>query len=191
MNLAALSTAELVRLCKQGRKAAWAELVGRFTPLVFGLAMRTLRNRNEAEDASQETFLRAYRYFNTFDATRPVEPWLAGITYNVCLKRLNKLAAGKEAGEKAMQMTPNMHEERQRPDEVACRREAASLLDHALTDLAAQDRALLHMRYYEGLSTSEVARAADMPVNTVKVRLFRARNRLRNILSPLMKEKTP
>ncbi len=179
MGLDSLPETELARRCRIGDPPAWRELVRRFTPLVYRLSVRMLRNSSEAEDASQEVFLRMHRSFHTFDSTRPMSPWVARTAYHVCLRRLES-AARKP-------VEPDAVEEARSPEQAAASQEAASLLARALQDLPAQDRALLDLRYREGLSDAEVSEATGMPVNTVKTRIFRARARLRGWLAPVLK----
>jgi RNA polymerase sigma-70 factor, ECF subfamily len=186
MGLSSLSVADLTRRCRSGDSKAWGELVRRMTPLVYRLSYRMLRNTSEAEDAAQEAFLRAYRFFKTYDPTRPLEPWLSHVTYNVCLQRLNKLkrqpAPGKaemEEGRVESGMSPVLPG----PEAGVASAEEAALLTSAMDELSAQDRAILHMHYWEGFTTSEVSEMTDMPVNTVKIRMFRARGKLRKFLA--------
>jgi len=183
-----LTVADLARRCRNGETRAWGELIKRFTPLVFGVCIRMLRNESEAEDACQETFMRVYRFFSRYDATRPIEPWLSRIAYNVCLQRLQRIGGTPRGGtDPDMTSGPQTGGEGGAAENGIARKETASLLDEALSTLAAQDRAILHMHYWQGFTTAEVSEATDMPVNTVKVRLFRARNRLREFLTPVLR----
>ncbi|MGC4118239.1 MAG: RNA polymerase sigma factor [Myxococcales bacterium] len=188
-----LPEADLARRCRKGDAHAWRELVRRFTPLVYRLSLRMLRTGAEAEDASQEVFLRMHRSFSTFDATRPMTPWVARTAYHVCLRRLQSassraLGDGQDLdGDEPLSVADAQSTS---PELAAEAAEAHSLLTSALFDLPAQDRALLDLRYREGLSDSEVAEATGMPVNTVKTRIFRARGRLRRFLAPLFGEET-
>lgn len=181
---------DLARLCRQGDARAWRRLVRRFTPLVYRLALRMLRNPATAEDVSQEVFMRMHRSFDGFDPTRPLAPWIGRITYNVCLRQLER--AGRRQGET---LTGDDLPEPERepgsggaPEERAATREASALLVQAVDELPAQDRALLALRYREGLSDAEVSEATGMPVGTVKTRIFQARARLRQRLSPVLQE---
>ena len=161
----------------------------RFTPLVYRLSYGILRGRAEAEDASQEVFLRMHRSFGTYDPTRPLAPWVARTAYHVCLRRMETASRSptKEAeGEEALYAVRD--ERSPSPEGRAAASEASRLLAAALADLPAQDRALLDLRYREGLSDSEVAEATGMHVSTVKTRIFRARGRLRCWLAPLLGE---
>jgi RNA polymerase sigma-70 factor (ECF subfamily) len=146
-----------------------------------------LRSQSEAEDASQEVFLRIHKAFETYDPTRPLTPWVSRITYNVCLQRLRKV---KREGPRANPETlDRMENGRALPEDEAAGREATGLLLDALDQLSAQDQALLTLRYREGLSDSEVAEAVGMPVNTVKTRIFRARSTLKKRLAPMLRDR--
>ena len=153
--------------------------------------MQILRNPAEAEDACQEAFLRMYRAFDTFDPTRPLKPWVAQITYNVCLRRREGVIQRATDALPPDELNGFGDGSQTDPEAEAERREAGAHLARAMAGLAADDRALLTMRYREGLSTAEVADAADMPVNTVKTRIVRARARLKKILRPILRGDTP
>lgn len=184
MRLESLSDAELARRCRRGDPGAWRALVERFTPLVYRLAVRMLRDGAEAEDVSQEVFLKMHRAFDQYDPTRPLAPWVARTAYNACLKRLERSARRRVTEGDELQALPD--ERARSPEESAADGEATALVLRALGGLPAQDRALLDLRYREGLSDVEVAEATGMPVNTVKTRIFRARGRLREWLAPIL-----
>jgi RNA polymerase sigma-70 factor, ECF subfamily len=189
MSLESLSDAELARRCRRGDPAAWRALVERFTPPVYRLAVRMLKDRAEAEDVSQEVFLRMHRSFDRYDPTRPLLPWVSRVTYNACLRRLEAAPRRAADGEGALVAVPD--DGARSPEEAAATGEASAMLLRALDELPAQDRALLDLRYREGLSDAELAEATGMPVNTVKTRIFRSRARLRGWLAPLLRRTPP
>jgi RNA polymerase sigma-70 factor (ECF subfamily) len=181
------SDADLARRCRRGDPLAWREMVRRFTPLVYRLACGMLRSESEAEDATQEVFLRMHRSFDTFDPTRPMTPWVARAAYNACLRRLEQSRRRHPASGEPEELEAIEDTARPNPEQEAERQEALGFLSRALAELPAQDRALLDLRYREGLSDAEVAEATGMPVNTVKTRIFRARARLRAWIAPLVR----
>ena len=181
---------DLARLCRQGDAAAWRRLVRRFTPLVYRVALRMLRNKAASEDVSQEVFMRVHRSFHSFDPTRPLAPWISRITYNVCLRQIQKTGHRGETLTDPVELPQPEPERARGPEERTATREASDLLLRAVDRLPAQDRALLTLRYREGLSDAEVAEATGMPVGTVKTRIFRARARLRQDLSPVLEVNT-
>jgi RNA polymerase sigma-70 factor (ECF subfamily) len=182
---AGASDAELARKCRDGDPGAWRELVGRFSPLVYRLTLRMLRSTVEAEDASQKTFLRVHRSLGTYDPGRPLGAWISRIAYHVALRRLGDSSARGLADVEPDELRD---EGAAGPEDGAEARETESLVDEALDRLSAQDRALVTLRYREGLSDAELAEATGMPVGTVKTRLFRARALLRRLLAPAMGE---
>lgn len=180
--------ADISRGCRQNNPDAWRQLVRRFTPLVYRMALRMLGNVPEAEEAAQEVFMNVHRAIASHDPSRPLAPWLARITYNQCLKRLAKTKQ-RTAMETAIADGdfPDAGDEIS-PETHVNQRQMAHQIDHALDRLSAQDRAMMVMRYREGFSDSEIAHATHMPVGTVKTRLHRARNKLKKMLAPLFKE---
>jgi RNA polymerase sigma-70 factor (ECF subfamily) len=185
MATATPSDGDLSRACRRGEAWAWEVLVLRFTPQVYRLAHRMLRSRAEAEDACQEVFMRVHRSIESFDGTRRLSPWIAQIAYRVCLRRLERAAGQpRSAEQEALAALPDP---RRDPEHGAAGREEEALLERCLDELSAQDRALVELRYREGLSDTEVAEVTGMAVGTVKTRLFRARAALREQLAPLMR----
>lgn len=182
---AEVDDAQLARRCREGEASAWRELVRRFTPLVYRVARRMLPSDADAEDASQQTFVRVHRSFGSYDPGRPLAAWVARIAYHVALRRL-----GTRSARPAATVEPESLKDADAPppDRGPEARETAALVDGALARLSAQDRGLVMLRYREGLSDAELAEATGMPIGTVKTRLFRARATLRRLLGPALQE---
>ena len=175
----------LCERAQRGDRAAWRSIVRRHTPSVYRLAARMLGAGAEAEDACQEAFMQAYRSFEHFDLSRPLGPWLGRVTYHTCLKRLAKTSrqappmdpsevARVDAGGAAS------------PELQASSRQPGQIVLAALDELSAQDRALVTLRYMDGLTDLEVSEAVGMNHNTVRTRLHRARLVLQRVLAPLI-----
>ena len=130
--------------------------------------------------------MRIHRSFHTFDPTRPLAPWVARITYNVCLRRLgrvsDKLTSPEDPQELELSETSLPG-----PEEQLAGKEAASLVWEVLDRLPVQDRVLISLRYQDGLSEAEVSEATGIPVNTVKTRLHRARKKMKKKLTRIMR----
>ena len=180
--------ADISRGCRQNRPEAWRQLVGKYTPLVYRVAYRMLREKPAAEDAAQEVFMAVHRSITQHDPTRPLGPWLARITYNECLKRLakSKRIAEREVPQDAA--SSHHREMGVSPEEMVGQRQVSETVEAALDRLSAQDRGMIVMRYREGFTDTEIAQAVSMPVGTVKTRLYRARARLKRYLAPLFRE---
>lgn len=183
-----LKDADISRGCRQNRPEAWRQLVGRYTPLVYRLAYRMLKDKPAAEDAAQEVFMAVHRSITQYDPTRPLGPWLARITYNKCLKWLAKSQrlTEREIPEDA---ESSSHRDLGRsPEEMVGQRQVSETVEAALDRLSIQDRGMIVMRYRESFTDTEIAQAVSMPVGTVKTRLYRARARLKRYLAPLFRE---
>ena len=183
-----MTDAELFRKCRSGDPAAWRQLIGQLTPTVYRLAVRMLGTGGEAEDACQEVFMRVHESFDTFDPTRTLKPWASKITYNVCLRRLGKPARKLTATANPEELGRVRDESAPGPEANAVATEAGEMLESALDELSAQDQALVSLRYREGLSLAEVSEATGIAVNTVKIRLHRARKKLKTMLGPVLRE---
>ena len=180
--------ADISRGCRQNRPEAWRQLVRKYTPLVYRVAYRMLKDKTAAEDAAQEVFMAVHRSITQHDPTRPLGPWLARITYNACLKRLAKIRRIAERELPEDWESSNHINLGRSPEEMVGKRQVSETVDTALDRLSAQDRGMIVMRYREGFTDTEIAQAVSMPVGTVKTRLYRARARLKRYLAPLFRE---
>lgn len=186
----ALSDIDLWRRCRDGDRRAWRAFVRRFGPLVWRVSVRILRSDVEAHDASQETFLRIHRSIATYDPARPLTPWVARIATNVCLRRIERRARTPAPAADETAVDRLVGGAGPDPETAAARGEARERLAAAVDRLDALDRALIVLRYREGLSDAEVAEAAELPLGTVKTRFFRARQRLHAELAGQLAEGT-
>ncbi len=153
--------------------------------MVWRVAERIVREPGEAEDVVQEAFVRIHQSFDNFDATRPLAPWAARITYHEALKRLGRVLDRRPEPSTDEVLKREAEPREEGPDDVAAARESGACIDAALGRLPAQDRALVTLHYTEGFSMGELSEASGMPVNTVKTRLRRARLKLKEALAPL------
>ncbi|MCA9542392.1 MAG: sigma-70 family RNA polymerase sigma factor [Myxococcales bacterium] len=186
MTVTELCDADLARRCRQGDPAAWRALVRRVSPLVYRIAVRLLGHGAEAEDAGQEALLRVHRSFESFDPTRPLEPWVAQVTYRICLKQLARRQRPGAPIDDVDQLAQLPDVGVASPEDATAQAEAGALVGAALARLGPEDRVLVTLTYQDGLSNSAVAEAMDMPIGTVKTRLHRARARLRELLRPAL-----
>ena len=159
--------AGLVRLCLRGDKEAIQHLVDRFQPEVYGLCVRLLNHRHDAEDVTQEVFLRVFRSLRRWDPSRPLKPWVMGITLNRCRTWLTQRARRPEP-------VDYLQDTAAAPDAG----DAAELLSEiraAMSDLRAEYRSVFVLFHEQGLAYEEIARALERPVGTIKTWLHRAR----------------
>jgi len=182
-----LADEELVRRHLAGDRRAFAVLVERYAGPVFNLAYRLTHDRPEAENIAQETFLRVYQALPQSDWRRPFKPWLFTIAVNLCRdwarrRRMWTFSdledrAGDESGIEALPDEAPLPADRLEEEEL---RQA---LQRAVDNLPPAYRAAVVLRYTEGLSYEQIATALDLPLNTVRTHLSRARQRLRAALA--------
>jgi RNA polymerase sigma-70 factor (ECF subfamily) len=157
----------LARRCLRGDAAAIQALVDRFQAEVFGLCVRLLHHRHDAEDVTQEVFLRVFRSLAGWDSSRPLRPWVMGIAVNRCRTWLAQRSRRPELADYLQ-------------DTVAGRREDDSTellreIQAALADLRLEYRTVFTLFHEQGQPYEEIARALDRPVGTIKTWLHRAR----------------
>jgi len=157
----------LVRRCLRGDAEAVRTLVERFQAEVFGLSVRLLRHRQDAEDVTQEVFWRVFRSLRPWDSTRPLKPWIMGIVVNrgrTWLSRRAKRPDSVHYLQDSVAAPPT--------DDVA---ELAQEVQAALAELRHEYRAAFVMFHEQNQPYEDIARALDRPMGTVKTWLHRAR----------------
>jgi RNA polymerase sigma-70 factor (ECF subfamily) len=176
------------RAAARGDRQAFARLVDQHKRAVFGLCLRLLRHPEDARDAAQEAFARAFASLASYDPSQPFGPWLLRIARNHCLDLLRRrvpegretsLDAEPEEGARTELADP----EAARGDDVIERRELAGALERAVGALPANYREVVHLFHVEHLSYKEIATTLDVPIGTVMTWLHRARARLKDALT--------
>jgi RNA polymerase sigma-70 factor (ECF subfamily) len=166
---------ELVQRCLRGETYAITALVERFQAEVFGLCVRLMRHRHDAEDVTQEVFVRVFRSLRSWDSTRPLRPWIMGIAVNRCRTALTQR-------NKRPELSDYLHDTVAGPpdDDTG---ELVSEIRAALEVLRPDYRSVFVLFHEQGWPYEDIAVALDRPVGTIKTWLHRARmdvlNRLR------------
>ncbi len=157
----------------QGDVEAFAELVETYQRPVFNLCYRMLGDPDEAEDAAQETFLRAYNAMRSYDTQRSFSTWLLSIAAHYCIDQIRR----RRMTVLSMDQLPDLD-----PPDIAPGPEAAAAfheeqrrIQAMLKNLGPQDRAAVIMLYWYDLSYEEIAESLGLTVSAVKSRLHRAR----------------
>src|SRR5579863_5512497 len=185
--------AELVRLAQSGEEAAFEELIRRHQQRVFGLVNGILRRREDVEDVVQQVFLKVFVSLKRFDLRAAFSTWLYKITVNECWdylrkKKVRPLVYEADLSEEQVSRLDGVVSADQPVASSSDRAEARDLLERMMEKLPQQDRALLVLKEVEGFSVQELAEILDLNVNTVKVRLFRARARLMDVYRRRLKD---
>jgi RNA polymerase sigma-70 factor (ECF subfamily) len=182
----------LIARLRAGDDAAFAELVRANAGRLLAVARRMLRSEEDARDALQEAFVQAFRGIGRFEGGARLSTWLHRIVVNASLMKLR--SRGRRPEQPIEELLPRFYEDGHRidpgppwrqlgPDPVE-QRETRTLVREAIDRLPETYRNVLLLRDIEGLDTEETARLLDVKVDTVKVRLHRARQALRALLSP-------
>lgn len=176
----------LIERCRGGDAAAFDDIVRSHQNRIFNLCHWMLGNRDEAADAAQDAFVRAWRGLANFRADAALSTWLHRIAVNVCLDAkarrartpipLSTLEKPDESGETR---TIDPADEGDAPPETLARRERRQAVRAALSSLADHHRAVIVLFDIEGYSYDDAAQVLDVPMGTVKSRLNRARAALR------------
>jgi len=166
-----------------GNTSLYTTLVTRHTDRIYGLALRLLGNSQEAEDAAQETFIRAYAHLNTFRNAASFATWLYRIALNTCRDQLRRRQV-RERTVEFSRVNQLWADERYSvdPERVVLALESRQIIEQALQRLPASYRATLLLHEVDGLKLTEVATLMDAPLATVKSRLQRARMALVTLL---------
>lgn len=176
---------QIITAAQGGDKAAFAQIVAEFQTPVFNLAYRMLGNRNDAEDAAQETFLRAFAQLKTYDSNQSFGTWLLSVAAHYCIDRLRRrkfhwLSFDDPRWDES---APSLVSDLPSPEASALAREREDEIQKGLQKLSPQYRMVLVLKYWNEMSLEEISKITGDNVGTVKVKLFRARQMLGKHLS--------
>lgn len=164
---------------KNGSDEAFTTIVETYQSPVFNLCYRMLGEPEAAEDAAQETFLRAYQHLHRYDIKRPFATWLLSIAAHYCIDRLRRRKLpifSVDEDEESTFEIPDAHAPH--PEAEAVHGEQREQIHAMIHSLDATDRAAVVMRYWYDFSEKEIAEALNLTVSAVKSRLHRARKQL-------------
>ncbi len=172
-----------------GDTQAFAVLVDRYKDLVFTLAIRMLKNREEAEEVSQDTFIKVYKSLPKFKGDSKLSTWVYKVAYNTCLDRIKK--NNRRQSEITIDsFTENQIKTLDNALSALEEKEQQQTIQDCLQQLSSKDSFLLTLFYFEELSLEEISQIVNMEPNTVKVNIHRARKRLASILKQRMEPET-
>ncbi len=184
MKLAAVKTNEpieamLLRRMAGGDRAAFTELYRLMHRPLFGYLMKLIREREMAEDVLNETMMEVWRQAGRFEGRSAVNTWVFSIAHHRAVSRFRKRR--ESALDDAYAAT--IADEGPTPDQTAQSRGMSRLLARLMEQLSYEHREIIHLAYFQEFSVQEIAEALDVPPNTVKTRMFYARQRLKVLLA--------
>lgn len=165
-----------------GDSQALEILYSRYARTVYGLSLRMLANAEQAEETVQEVFWRVWRRSGTFQADALFAPWLFGIARNLCIDEVRRRQARPVSGGSDEELLQTIPDQQQDVDELAWDAERRRLIGEALRDLPADQRRVIELAYFNGLSQREIAERLNDPLGTVKTRTRLALQKLKQVL---------
>ncbi len=178
-----LTDMELIR-CYLERRApdCFSELYDRYAPKVFGKCLALLKDRGEAEDATQEIFVKIFSKMGSFDQRSKFSTWLYSITYNLCIDRLRKKKKERELFSEELENKPEVVVE---VDDKELMEMELDRLKVVLERIPEGDKMLLLMKYLDGMQIKEIAKILDKTESAIKMRIKRAKFKARKIYEDL------
>ena len=169
---------------KNGQTNNFSYIVERYQDIVFSIALKVLRNREDAEEMAQESFIKAYKSLHTFKGNAKFSTWLYRITYNSCISEVRKrkihfastdeLEIKDETAELNLDGIPEENR--------------AKCIKEALEKLPEQEYTLVLLYYFEEQSIEEISKVTKLSESNTKVKLHRARKKLYTIINEMMKD---
>ncbi len=175
---------EWVEAAIKGDQDAFTELVYTYQDSVFNLCYRMLSDRAEAEDASQEAFLRAYLNLQRYDPSRSFKTWVLSIASNHCIDRLRRRRMQWLSIDEPLPPNIILASDEPEPEEAALFKERSGAVQALLDNLSPDYRAAVVLRYWYDYSYTEIADILDTTESAIKSRLFRARQMLAENMNP-------
>ena len=171
----------LVASILNGNTAEYAKLVDQYKDLVYTLAIRMLKNREEAEEVSQDTFIKAYKNLSKFKGDSKFSTWLYRIAYHTSLDAIKKNKNTTNTYD-INEVTFNQIKAVEHILEGIERKERAELMEVCLQKMADEERSIIWMFYYDELSLKEIIEVTGLQEANIKVKLHRARKKLLTIV---------
>ncbi len=176
-----------IREILKGDSGSFSQLVEKYNHLAFSLSMKLLNQREDAEEAAQDAFIKAYNSLSSFQNGSTFKTWFFRIVYNTSISRLrtrknNEVTIeGVKISDAEIQITENALEQLTRADRQ-------KYLEKGLERLDPEERALLKMYYYDDFSMDEISVITGLTVSNVKVKIHRSRKRLLQELQFILKD---
>jgi len=178
---------KIIESCLLGNTKVFSQLIDSYKNMVYNLAYRMSNNFQEAEDISQEAFLRAFQSLSHFNPSYKFSTWLYQITLNIIRdrfkkKELNYVSLDMPVEKDDSEFYPQPADFALNPEQIIDKQENTQDIQKAILSLPLKYREIIVLRHLQDLSYIEIANILRLPAGTVKVRLYRAREQLKKIL---------
>jgi RNA polymerase sigma-70 factor (ECF subfamily) len=188
--MARAETNQLIEEAQAGDQAAYTELVKRFEPQVLAVCLKMVHNHETARDLTQETFVKAFGALDSFDRSFTFSTWLYKIARNTCIDhfrrcKLETYSLDAPLRTRDGQMERDFPSSTHTPERYLLLKERGRLITEAIESLPNKYREVIKLRHTQELPYEEIADILNVPLGTVKARLFRARELLKKRLKSL------
>ncbi|GIV90079.1 MAG: DNA-directed RNA polymerase sigma-70 factor [Chloroflexus sp.] len=180
--LGRLSDETLMELVAAGDSAALAQLYDRHARVVYGLALRMLGAAEPAEEVVQETFWRVWKRAATFQMQGAFLPWMFGIARNLCIDELRRRQVRPMISGASEELLTSLPDQMQNVEQSTLEAERRRLISNALADLPPDQREVIELAYFGGLSQREIAEHLQSPLGTIKTRIRLGLQKLKQAL---------
>ncbi len=170
---------ELILQAMRGDRPSFALLTRRYYKRVHSVALRFVRNNDDAGDIAQETFLRAFRKLGSFDSSRPLFPWLYQIATNLSINHVQRV----RKREAELPEFDTLETQADGPEAALLHRDEATKVRAAVLALPERFRTVIELNHFDECSYAEIAEILSIPIGTVMSRLYHARRKLREIIT--------
>jgi RNA polymerase sigma-70 factor (ECF subfamily) len=173
----------------EGDRNAFAYLVDKYKTMVYSLALRLVKDREEAEEISQDAFIKAYQSLAKFKGKAKFSSWLYRIVYNTAISKLRQQPAGRVSLDES-NISDTLYMDSKENYETLSAGERKKYIEKALDSLDKDEKMFIILYYYEEQDLDEIASIAGLTKTNTKVKLFRARKKMLMVLQSYLKEET-
>jgi RNA polymerase sigma-70 factor (ECF subfamily) len=178
---------KIIESCLLGNTEVFSRLIDSYKNMVYNLAYRMSNNPQEAEDISQEAFLRAFQSLVRFNSSYKFSTWLYQITLNIIRdrfkkKELNCVSLDTPLEKDDSEFYPQPADLTRNPEQIIAQQENTQTIQQAILSLPLKYREVIVLRHLQDLSYVEISNILKIPPGTIKIRLYRAREQLKKIL---------
>jgi RNA polymerase sigma factor (sigma-70 family) len=173
----------------EGDRNAFAYLVDKYKTMVYSLALMLVKDKEEAEEISQDAFIKAYQSLASFKGNAKFSSWLYRIVYNTSISMLRQQSAGRVSLDET-NIAETLYLESKENYDTLSTTERKKYLEKALDSLESDEKMFVILYYYEERDLDEIASIAGLTKTNTKVKLFRARKKMLTVLQSYLKEET-
>jgi len=173
----------------EGDRNAFAYLVDKYKAMVYSVAIRLVKDKEEAEEISQDSFVKAYQSLSSFKGNAKFSSWLYRIVYNTAITKLRQQPTGRISLDET-NIEETLYTESKKNYDTLSDGERKKYLEKALDSLDGDERMLVILYYYEERDLDDIATIAGITKTNTKVRLYRARKKMLSVLQSYLKEET-